>query len=89
MQQTAEEELSELYFLLGEPKVCLETSTDAAAAFLEQAVSDPQNIRDKLLQLLEQASTLHLSRGGTLRTPRRIRHVASCRRRWLLMSTSR
>ena len=51
LQQTAEEEFGQLSFLLGEPQVCLETSTDAAAALLEQAVSDPQKIRDKLLQL--------------------------------------
>ena len=55
MQQTEEEEFGELSFLLGEPqKVCLETSTDAAAALLKQAVSDPQKIRDKLLQLAVQ-----------------------------------
>ena len=54
LQQTAEEEFGQLSFLLGEPQVCLETSTDAAAALLEQAVSDPQKIRDKLLQLAVQ-----------------------------------
>ena len=54
LQQTAEEEFGQLSFLLGEPQVCLETSTDAAVALLEQAVSDPQNIRDKLLQLAVQ-----------------------------------
>ena len=54
LQQTAEEGFGEFYFLLGEPQVCLETSTDAAAALFEQAVSDPQKIRDKLLQLAVQ-----------------------------------
>ena len=54
LQQTAEEEFGQLSFLLGEPQVCLETSTDAAAALLEQAVSDPQKIRGKLLQLVVQ-----------------------------------
>ena len=54
LQQTAEEEFGQLCFLLGEPQVCLETSTDAAAVLLEQAVSDPQKIRDKLLQLAVQ-----------------------------------
>ena len=54
LQQTAEEEFGQLSFLLGEPQVCLETSTDAAAALLEQAVSDPQKIQDKLLQLAVQ-----------------------------------
>ena len=48
------EEFGELAFLLGEPHDCIDTPTDASVALLEQAESDPQNIRAKLLELAVQ-----------------------------------
>ena len=55
VKQSAEEESGQLTFLLGEPyDDCIQTPTDVAIAMLEQAESNPQNIRDKLLQLAVQ-----------------------------------
>ena len=54
VQQSAEVEFGEIAFLLGEPHDCIQTPTDAAVALLKQAESNPQNVRDKLLQLAVQ-----------------------------------
>ena len=79
VQQTAEEEFGELSIMLGDPHICLEISTDAAAALLEQASPDSQKIRDKLLQLAVQHSA-PLKRWDPRDPRRRTRHVASCGR---------
>ena len=50
----AEEEFGELASLLGEPHDCIDTPTDVSVALLEQAESDPENIRAKLLELAVQ-----------------------------------
>ena len=54
VKQMAEEEFGELTSLLGEPHDCIDTQTDASVALLEQAESDPENIRAKLLELAVQ-----------------------------------
>ena len=54
VKQMAEEEFGELASLLGEPHDYIDTPTEVSVALLEQAESDPENIRAKLLELAVQ-----------------------------------